>query len=585
MDLTDLQRRYLRTLWEETGGEMDTVHDFWREVRRRGLRMSLPKVSFFLRTLRITAEVRRELEELWADHQSSADDLLRRAKDEKIAVTAEQVSKFVREQPSRESERFLEPPRDGKSFAYDPRSEWKMDVVYMPASDGFKYILLRINSFTRELDGVAVKDLTSTAMKNAVLELLGDHKPRVVLTDGGPEFAACRDVFERRNIYHEVKEQGDYGAFSILDGAIGKLKRMLRIEGVEKDRTWHDQLSRVLRILNARPNKQLGVSPASVTVDDTPSAKEKDTAELGQFWIYKHMSQNILHNIDLSRKKAAVLAEKGGARIRLPKSVEENEDPKDARRRGPKRRADDPKFGATERLLNTTFKDGRVYTESGKSTNMKLVVPSVPPKPHRAGVGLSVVQRGHMRSFFAWLLNEGPQTIREAHRFLKETGDMSALLTKYTFRQALQSLDDAIQVKDDIVFIDGECVRDGVRFRVQQRPEVRRFVNPEIEFLGSERLSKLSLEMLVDLDRRYFDSVEKDPPERYDLVQRMIRWSYKVKSDEEVLDIVGRFDSDFDEDHRNGGCFDRTCDQRFSTRPRAMATTADATGVGTGLAN
>ena len=28
MDLTDLQRRYLRTLWEETGGEMDTVHDF-----------------------------------------------------------------------------------------------------------------------------------------------------------------------------------------------------------------------------------------------------------------------------------------------------------------------------------------------------------------------------------------------------------------------------------------------------------------------------------------------------------------------------------------------------------------------------
>ena len=48
MDLTDLQRRYLRTLWEETGGEMDTVRDFWQEVRRRGLRMSLPKVSFFV---------------------------------------------------------------------------------------------------------------------------------------------------------------------------------------------------------------------------------------------------------------------------------------------------------------------------------------------------------------------------------------------------------------------------------------------------------------------------------------------------------------------------------------------------------
>ena len=253
-----------------------------------------------MRSLPITAETRRELEELWADHQSSADDLLRRAKDEKIAVTAEQVSKFVREQPSRDSERFLEPPRDGKSFAYDPRSEWKMDIVYVQEDAGLKYNLLRIKSFTRELDGMALKSIENAYIQDAVDELLGDHKPRVVLTDGGREFAACRRVFERRGVYHEVKEQGDYGAFSILDGAIGKLKRLLRIEGVEKDRSWHDQLSRVLRILNARPNKELGVSPASVTVDDTPSAKDKDTAELGQFWIYKHMSQNILHNIDIS---------------------------------------------------------------------------------------------------------------------------------------------------------------------------------------------------------------------------------------------------------------------------------------------
>ena len=106
-------------------------------------------------------------------------------------------------------------------------------------------------------------------------------------------------MFERRGIYHEVKEQGDYGAFSILDGAIGKLKRLLRVEGTEKDRSWHDQLSQVLRILNDLPSKATGVSPASVAVDDDSKPEEKRTAALNQFRIYEHMSQNILHNNDL----------------------------------------------------------------------------------------------------------------------------------------------------------------------------------------------------------------------------------------------------------------------------------------------
>ena len=91
-----------------------------------------------MRTEPISAAAKRRLEELWGDHQSTADDLLARAKAAKIPVTSAQVEKFVKEQPARESERFLAPPRDGKSFAYDPRSEWKMDVVYMPEEEDYK---------------------------------------------------------------------------------------------------------------------------------------------------------------------------------------------------------------------------------------------------------------------------------------------------------------------------------------------------------------------------------------------------------------------------------------------------------------
>jgi phage terminase large subunit GpA-like protein len=115
-------------------------------------------------------------------------------------VTSAQVEKFVREQSARESERFLTPPRDGKSFAYDPRSEWKMDIVYMPDDDGFKYLLVRINSFTRELDGIALKNLETETMEDAVKELLGSNRPRVVLTDGGREFGVCDNLFERLRV-------------------------------------------------------------------------------------------------------------------------------------------------------------------------------------------------------------------------------------------------------------------------------------------------------------------------------------------------------------------------------------------------
>ena len=65
MALTDVQRLYLRTLWEETGGEKDTIHEFWQEVRRRGLRISYPKVAFSGRTEPISAAAKRRLEELW----------------------------------------------------------------------------------------------------------------------------------------------------------------------------------------------------------------------------------------------------------------------------------------------------------------------------------------------------------------------------------------------------------------------------------------------------------------------------------------------------------------------------------------
>ena len=384
-----------------------------------------------------------------------------------------------------------------------------------------------MNSFTRELDGIALKNLEDETMEDAVKELLGDDKPRVVLTDGGREFAACDELFDRLRIFHEVKEQGDYGAFAILDGAIGKLKRMLRVEGPEKGRTWRSQMSRVLQILNGRVNKSLGVSPASVTVDDDSKPEEKRTATLNQFRIYEHMSQNIQHNIALHKKKAAVLVEKGGARIPIPKQLD-SEDPKLKRRRGPRERADDPKFGYTERLLSKTFDDGRVFTEEGSWTNMKLVVPSVPPPPPRAGVALSFMENLHIQGLFAYVLNEGPQPIREAYRFLAESGqDMRVLLSKFTFPVSLRAYAQNFRVEKDVVHLNGNFTYGQVKFRVAQQPVVRRGYQPQVVFTGSTETSyesnwpPLAFREILAEDRRYFAQRGDAQPTGFALVQRV----------------------------------------------------------------
>ena len=64
MDLSDVVRQQLRTLWLEVGGRYEDVREFWQEARRRGIRVKYPDVTFFLRTLPLPNEVRDRLDVL-----------------------------------------------------------------------------------------------------------------------------------------------------------------------------------------------------------------------------------------------------------------------------------------------------------------------------------------------------------------------------------------------------------------------------------------------------------------------------------------------------------------------------------------
>jgi transposase InsO family protein len=192
-DLDEDDRRALRELWLEEGGDVDGVREFHALARRSGIQVSFRETSAFLRFLGMPPEVERRIDALWADRQSSARELFDRAKREKIPVTWAQIEKYVKEAADRTAERFQAPKQTGKAFANEPWSEWKVDVVYATTrpSPPFRYILIRINSFSREVDAEPLETLQGPDVADgleALLKRCSTRPPRVMLTDMGSEF-------------------------------------------------------------------------------------------------------------------------------------------------------------------------------------------------------------------------------------------------------------------------------------------------------------------------------------------------------------------------------------------------------------
>ena len=189
MPLTADQRHRLRELWLREGGKADTAREFWERARDAGLAVKWPDVQVFLRELPLPDEVLARLDALWGDRESSLKEFYDRVKDAQIPATYAHVEKYVKERPEKATERFAQPPLTGKSFANQPDSEWKLDTVFYtkrPAGD-FRYLLVRVNSFSREVDAEPMTDYKSAQVAEALERTLARATvtPKTVLTDAG----------------------------------------------------------------------------------------------------------------------------------------------------------------------------------------------------------------------------------------------------------------------------------------------------------------------------------------------------------------------------------------------------------------
>ena len=182
----------------------------------------------------LSQEARDRLVALWDDiGPKTAVKFWERARREGIPAARKDVLQFVKKIPDKELEKFTWPKQPGKAFARGPNAEWKVDlIVYSkPSADGYFYVMVRINSFSRELDAVPLESKSPDATAAAMETLLSRApKPEKVLTDLGTEWGgAFAKLLAQKDIDHADKDPADHGSFAVLDTAIRTLKQQIAV--------------------------------------------------------------------------------------------------------------------------------------------------------------------------------------------------------------------------------------------------------------------------------------------------------------------------------------------------------------------
>lgn len=153
-----------------------------------------------------------------------------------------------------------------KSFQVDPiMYRWHMDIVIMPESrEGYKYILVVIESLSRWVEFIPLKDQTATTVATALYrEIITRYgSPRVLVTDRAQNFRsqivdALSKLFGIKRVMTSSFNPTGNSPAERTNRSIWNLLRILSKE--EKD--WPDYLPAVAMQLRGITNAHLGYSP------------------------------------------------------------------------------------------------------------------------------------------------------------------------------------------------------------------------------------------------------------------------------------------------------------------------------------
>jgi len=157
-------------------------------------------------------------------------------------------------------------------YASEPNYLWDMDLAdfknLSSENDGYKYVLIAIDVFTKKLYARAVKSKDTNNVKNAFLWVLKQAKtnPKNLRTDKGSEFInkTMKDIYKKKGIEH-IKAVGR-GKAVFAERVILTIKRLLYRYMINQNKLkWVKVLPEIVSNYNKTEHSTIGIPPNKVT--------------------------------------------------------------------------------------------------------------------------------------------------------------------------------------------------------------------------------------------------------------------------------------------------------------------------------
>jgi transposase InsO family protein len=211
----------------------------------------------------------KELKDLYEEYgYPSAERLWKLVKKENLSFTKKQVQEFVSEQISAQLHRRAPKVRQVPITASDVNFDWQIDLLdmnkYHKSNEGYRWILIVVDVFSRKAAAVALKKKTADEATNALIEVIDKMgKPLSITSDDGSEFkGAFKKLLAEKNIAHRVTTPGDHNVLGIIDRFSKTLKLILHRHFTQQQTVkWIDVLQRFIQAYNKTEHASLHMSP------------------------------------------------------------------------------------------------------------------------------------------------------------------------------------------------------------------------------------------------------------------------------------------------------------------------------------
>lgn len=195
-------------------------------------------------------------------------------KQNKLNFTRQQVKEFLAKQkvaqlhkPTAKNKKLQNP-----ITSVNPDFEWQMDLLdfskFYHKNQGYKWILIAIDIFSRFAHAVALKSKTTADVEVGLKKLLQDNQtiPKIISTDDGSEWKAqVAKLMKDKDIYHRIANVGDHNRLGIVDRFSQTIKNILyKHMTAENSTKWIDSLPKFIEKYNHTPHSTLcDMNPAT----------------------------------------------------------------------------------------------------------------------------------------------------------------------------------------------------------------------------------------------------------------------------------------------------------------------------------